>query len=158
MLKRAAAAVLAASIALPVSAQTPARPLVNPSSAARTGTATREAMGNPADNRGTSSPRDSVTPDIGGMRASRIVGSSVYNDHNEKIGSVDDVVIGNDKSLSVVISVGGFLGLGSKMVQVPFNRLEFGDSKGDPNDRVVMPGASKNGLSAMPDYHYAIHG
>ncbi len=90
------------------------------------------------------------------MRSSKIVGSSVYDDEDQKIGSVDDLVIGNDKSLNAVISVGGFLGIGSKMVEVPFEKLHFGNSSGD--NHVVMPGMTKDALIAMPDYHYADRG
>jgi sporulation protein YlmC with PRC-barrel domain len=55
------------------------------------------------------------------MRASKVVGASVYNDKNEAIGSVDDVLMsdGDHKAGTAVISVGGFLGMGSKLVSVP---------------------------------------
>lgn len=159
MLKLTAAALLVGSIALPVMAQTPAPPSTNHSPAAMGSPATKDTAGNSTGG-GYNSPsaRNTVMTDSGGMRASKIVGSSVYNDHDEKIGSVDDLVIGNDKSLNAVISVGGFLGLGSKMVEVPFNKLEFGNTKGSSDNRVVMPGMNKDALNAMPDYHYANRG
>jgi sporulation protein YlmC with PRC-barrel domain len=94
--------------------------------------------------------------DLTGMRASKILGAPVYNDHNEKVGSVDDVVIGNDKTLNVIVSVGGFLGLGSKMVEIPFDKLQFGYEKGSSDNRIVIAGVTKESLTAMPDYHYAI--
>ena len=88
--------------------------------------------------------------DNGAMRASKIVGSSVYNDHDEKIGSIDDLVISNTHQLSAVVSVGGFLGMGSKMVEVPFDKLQFGNTKGSSDNRVVMPGVTKESLNGMP--------
>ena len=122
-------------------AQTPAPPSANHSPAALSAPATHDTAGSPTDN-GYNSPsaRNTVMTDNGGMRASKIVGSSVYNDHDEKIGSVDDLVIGNDKTLNAVLSVGGFLGMGSKMVEVPFDKLQFGNEKGSSDNRVVMPG------------------
>jgi sporulation protein YlmC with PRC-barrel domain len=159
MFKLTTASVLLASVALPLMAQTQAPPAKNHSVAALNAPATHDTAGNPTD-RGYDSPstRNTVMTDNGGMRASKIVGSSVYDDHDQKIGSVDDLVIGNDKELSAVISVGGFLGIGSKMVEVPFDKLQFGNTKGSSDNRVVMPGMTKDALNAMPDYHYADRG
>jgi sporulation protein YlmC with PRC-barrel domain len=84
------------------------------------------------------------------VRASKVVGASVYNDQNQSIGSVDDVLMtDNDhKAATAVISVGGFLGMGSKLVSVPFDQLKI------ENDRIVMPGATKASLEGMPEYRY----
>jgi sporulation protein YlmC with PRC-barrel domain len=59
-------------------------------------------------------------------RASKVVGLSVYNDNNEKIGSINDLLM--DKSGNVkaaVIGVGGFLGMGSHLVAVSFDQIKF---------------------------------
>ena len=89
-----------------------------------------------------------VTAD-GQLRAGKIVGASVYNDQNQSVGSVDDVLMSKDnKANAAVISVGGFLGMGSKLVSVPFDQLKV------ENNRIVMPGATKASLSSMPDYKY----
>lgn len=84
-----------------------------------------------------------------GIRASKLIGSTVYSEQNERIGMIDDLVMtGDDKVTVAVISVGGFLGLGSKLVAVPFGQL-----KRDA-DRVVLPGATKDALNAMPNFVY----
>lgn len=84
-----------------------------------------------------------------GIRAGKLIGSTVYSEQNERIGMVDDLVMtGDDKVTVAVISVGGFLGLGSKLVAVPFGQL-----KRDA-DRVVLPGATKDALNAMPNFVY----
>ncbi len=159
MLKLTTASLLLASVALPVIAQTPAPPSANGSPAAMSAPATHNTAGAPtAGGYNSPSARNSVMTDNGGMRTSKIVGSSVYNDHDQKVGSIDDVVIGSDKTLNAVISVGGFLGMGSKMVEVPFDKLQFGNTKGSSDNRVVMPGVTKDALTAMPDYHYANRG
>jgi sporulation protein YlmC with PRC-barrel domain len=84
------------------------------------------------------------------VRTSKLVGASVYNDQKQSIGSIDDVLMSatDHKVATAVISVGGFLGLGSKLVSVPFDQLQI------ENDRVVLPGATKASLEGMPEYHY----
>jgi hypothetical protein len=159
MLRITAASLLAASVALPVLAQTPAPPSVNHSPAALNAPATHDTAGSPTGGGyNTPSARNTVMTDNGAMRVSKIVGSSVYNDHDQKIGSIDDLVIGSDKTLNAVVSVGGFLGMGSKMVEVQFDKLQFGNTKGNSDNRVVMPGVTKDTLTSMPDYHYTNRG
>ena len=84
------------------------------------------------------------------VRVSKVVGASVYNDQNQSIGSIDDVLMSDNdhKADMAVLSVGGFLGMGSKLVSVPFDQLTI------ENDKIVMPGASKASLEGMPEYHY----
>jgi sporulation protein YlmC with PRC-barrel domain len=84
------------------------------------------------------------------VRTSKVVGASVYNEQNQSIGSVDDVLMSDNdhKADTVVLSVGGFLGMGSKLVSVPFDQLKI------ENDKIVMPGATKASLEGMPEYHY----
>jgi sporulation protein YlmC with PRC-barrel domain len=61
-------------------------------------------------------------------RASKVVGLNVYNDNNEKIGSINDLLM--DKSGNVkaaVIGVGGFLGMGEHLVAVSFDKVKFSE-------------------------------
>ena len=65
----------------------------------------------------------------GDWRSSKLVGVNVYNDANEKVGSISDLLI--DKSGNVkaaVIGVGGFLGVGEHLVAVTFDKLKFVDT------------------------------
>ena len=62
----------------------------------------------------------------GDWRASKVVGLNVYNSQNENVGSINDLLM--DKSGSIkaaVISVGGFLGMGARLVAVPFDKMKF---------------------------------
>lgn len=62
----------------------------------------------------------------GNWRASRVVGLSVYNDKNESLGSINDLLMdkaGNIKA--VVIGVGGFLGVGEHLVAIPYDKIKF---------------------------------
>ncbi len=84
-----------------------------------------------------------------GRRASRLIGASVYNDSAETIGEVDDLLIPPAGGPPVaIISVGGFLGLGARLVAVPYEDLRLG------NGRWSLPGATKESLSALPGFAY----
>jgi sporulation protein YlmC with PRC-barrel domain len=98
--------------------------------------------------------RNPVMTEDGAARASKVIGSSVYNDRDEKVGSIDDLVIGRDGNVSAVLSVGGFLGMGSKYVQVPYSNLTFGNTQKDSDNRVVLKGATKESLKSDPGFTY----
>jgi sporulation protein YlmC with PRC-barrel domain len=100
-----------------------------------------------------------VLTESGEVRASKVVGSSVYNDRNEKVGTVDDILMSKDqKADTAVISVGGFLGIGSKLVSVPYDKLQFNETVDSNTGRVLMPDATKDSLNGMPEFHYAGNG
>jgi sporulation protein YlmC with PRC-barrel domain len=64
----------------------------------------------------------------GDWRTSKLVGLNVYNDNNENVGSINDLLTdksGNIKAL--VIGVGGFLGVGEHLVAVAFDKVKFVD-------------------------------
>jgi sporulation protein YlmC with PRC-barrel domain len=62
----------------------------------------------------------------GSWRASKIVGLSVYNKDNENLGSINDLLTDKNGNIkAVVLSVGGFLGVGSHYVAVPFDKVKF---------------------------------
>jgi len=72
-----------------------------------------------------------------GVRTSKLIGSAVYSEQNERIGSVDDLVMTSDDKITVaIVSVGG-----------------FGQLKRD-GDHVVLQGATKDSLNAMPNFVY----
>jgi sporulation protein YlmC with PRC-barrel domain len=102
----------------------------------------------------TPADRNGVMTKDGDERASEVVGSSVYNDHDEKVGSVNDLLIGKDGKLNAVLSVGGFLGMGNKYVEVPYSNLTFGNTQKDSANRVVLKGATKDSLRTQPEYNY----
>ena len=145
-------------IAAPVLAQTmnsTSTPSASPPSASVTAPAgTRPAATTPMDRSATATNGDSsdskfITADQQ-TRASKLIGSSVYNDQQEKIGSIDELLVGQNHDVDgVVLSVGGFLGVGSKLVKVPYTELHVKGSE------IVMPGATKEQLTHMPDYKFA---
>jgi hypothetical protein len=83
-----------------------------------------------------------------GYRASKIIGAAVYNEQNQQVGEISDLSRQNQVAMAIV-SVGGFLGVGAKLVSVSFDKLQIGDG-----NKVVMPGGSKEELSEMPDVNF----
>ncbi len=88
----------------------------------------------------------------GGYRASKVIGSTVVNDQNESVGKIDDLIVSAGAQEPVaVLSVGGFLGVGSKLVAVRYNELKANPEKSD----FILPSATKDSLKALPDFNYA---
>jgi sporulation protein YlmC with PRC-barrel domain len=76
----------------------------------------------------TASTSASTSSFQGNWRASKMVGLSVYNEKNESVGSINDMLTDkNGKIVAVVIGVGGFLGVGEHLVAVPFEKVKFSD-------------------------------
>jgi hypothetical protein len=86
----------------------------------------------------------------GGYRASKVIGSSVLNDAQETIGQIEEILVSsNGKQPFAILSIGGFLGMGSHMVAVPYEALRFADKK------VMLPGGTKESLKMLPEFKYA---
>jgi sporulation protein YlmC with PRC-barrel domain len=65
----------------------------------------------------------------GEWRASKIVGLNVYNNNNEKVGAIDELLTDRNGAVkAVVIGVGGFLGMGEHLVAIPFDKIKFVDT------------------------------
>jgi hypothetical protein len=85
-----------------------------------------------------------------GYRASKVIGSSVLNEANETIGKIDDLLVTRDgREPYAVLSIGGFLGMGTHLVVVRYDSLKFADN------RIVLPGGSKDGLKMLPAFQYS---
>src|SRR5258708_9371269 len=62
----------------------------------------------------------------GDWRASKVVGLNVYNDKNESVGSINDLLADKSGNIkAVVIGVGGFLGVGTQLIAVPLDKVKF---------------------------------
>ena len=85
----------------------------------------RDAMGNEKEPGQSGSPQSLMQAEI-----RQIKGATVENAQGEEIGDVDDVVVsrqGDEKGL--VVSVGGFLGIGASEIFVPANEAEVQGDK-----------------------------
>jgi hypothetical protein len=87
---------------------------------------------------------------VGWSAKHQILGQSVFNDKNERIGTVDDIIVAPDKAVSyAIVGAGGFLGLDRHDVAIPVSQLKLRDGK------LVLPGATKEALRAAPEFEYA---
>ncbi len=97
-------------------------------------------------------PKPPPAPDkfhakTGELRAGVLIGATVINDQKQAIGTISDILIDqNNKVTSAVLSVGGFLGVGSRLVIVPFTNLHV------QGDTIVLPGATKVSLENLSAY------
>jgi sporulation protein YlmC with PRC-barrel domain len=93
------------------------------------------------------SPPPSKETYVKATRTTRLIGATVYNDQNESVGSIDEVLLGNNHDIEgVVLSVGKFLGVDSRLVEVPANRVRVLAGK------AVISNASKDQLKRLPDF------
>jgi sporulation protein YlmC with PRC-barrel domain len=84
------------------------------------------------------------------LASDELIGSEVHNINDEKVGSIADLVMDQDHKLAgVVLSVGGFLGVGDKWVAVPVDQIEL--PKGDQPAR-LMVAVSVEQLESAPDF------
>ena len=109
-------------------------------------------------------------------RASKLIGVNVYNTQNEKLGDISEILLDQSgKVSSIVVGVGGFLGIGERDILVGLDKLNFvneplpsttgaannGRSPRMANekwypDHAVM-NATKDQLKAMPQFTYSDH-
>lgn len=147
MLKKhmAACLVVTAFAAAPALAQTSTTPSAPTDRPAASGSGSTTS-GSPAIQPGTSSPSTNSSSSMSQsgsaqgqfmtqmradqMMASDLIGTRVVSANNESIGDVNDVIVDrNGQVMAAVVGVGGFLGIGEKNVAVPFNALEFANSR-----------------------------
>jgi sporulation protein YlmC with PRC-barrel domain len=80
----------------------------------------------------------------------QILGQAIFNDKDERVGSIDDIIIAPDKAVSyAIINAGGFIGLTKHDVAIPVSQLKLADNK------LVLAGATKEALKATPPFEYA---
>lgn len=79
-----------------------------------------------------------------------VLGKSVYNEDGKAVGKIDDVIVAPDKAVSyAIIGAGGFLGMGKHDVAIPVNQFRV------ENNKIMLPGATKEALKALPQFEYA---
>jgi sporulation protein YlmC with PRC-barrel domain len=79
-----------------------------------------------------------------------LMGKTIYNDAGVKVGKVEDLIISPDKNVSyVIVGAGGFVGIGRHDVAIPVIQIQ------DKAGKLVMAGATKDSIKAMPEFTYA---
>jgi hypothetical protein len=83
------------------------------------------------------------------VRVSKLIGLAVTNDQGQKIGTVVDVLVkGEAAEPTVILSVGGYTGEGTKMVAAPLSHIKLEGMK------AMMPGATRQMVASMPAYTF----
>ncbi|MGU3454162.1 MULTISPECIES: PRC-barrel domain-containing protein [Methylobacterium] len=94
-----------------------------------------------------------VTVKPADVMSSKLVGTTVYNNKNENVGEVEDLVIENGKTVTgVVVSVGGFLGMGESYVVLDPSTLSISDKDGK---WAVHADTDKDTLKNAPKFTYS---
>jgi sporulation protein YlmC with PRC-barrel domain len=84
------------------------------------------------------------------LRASKLIGKNVYGPDDKALGDVADLILDKDgKVEQVVVSVGGFLGIGDKNIAVPMSEVKWGQE-----DRLTV-NMTKDQLKDHPRFEYA---
>ncbi|AWO93511.1 MULTISPECIES: PRC-barrel domain-containing protein [Bradyrhizobium] len=93
----------------------------------------------------TAATTTTTTSASGEWRTSKMPGLKIYNDANENIGSINDLLMDKSGAIKIaVIGVGGFLGMGEHLVAVPYDKLKF------VNEAVAYTGAAGTNPNAKP--------
>jgi len=88
--------------------------------------------------------KDVMTSDKS-MRSSKLIGATVYNEEGDKIGSIIDILVrGGAVEPTAIVSVGDYLGGGTKLVAFPVSKLQLDATK------AMMQGANKRAIQSMP--------
>ena len=86
-----------------------------------------------------------------GYRASKLNGTNVTTEKNEKVGEIDDIIIARDRALFAIVQVGGLLGVGGHLIAVPFQSLQIDET----GRKIVLPGATRDAVRKMPEFKHA---
>lgn len=104
---------------------------------------------NNANNNWRPSQRNPVLADNGDVRASKAIGTDVYDADNKKLGTVDGILIGKNGVWAVIST-------NNKKVAVHFDQLEFGNAVNNGNDKIVLPNETEARLNTLPAFHYDV--
>jgi len=98
-------------------------------------------------------------------RGSQLIGLDVYNNAKENIGDINDVILGKDGKIElIVVGVGGWLGMGQHDVALRWEQVSFSDQppkgesanaeQGEKPDH-AMVNMTKDQLKALPAFKYS---
>lgn len=97
-----------------------------------------------------SASTSSATMSSDHQRADKIIGMDLRNTQDQDLGKIKDLLVGADgKITQVVLSVGGFLGIGDKLVAVDWNQVQI-----DPARKIAVASMTKDQLQQAPAFKY----
>jgi sporulation protein YlmC with PRC-barrel domain len=86
----------------------------------------------------------------GQWRASKLIGVNVYNDNNDKIGEIQELIVDKSSKVdNVVLGVGGFLGMGEHYVAVPMDKLKWVDQPVRTSSASTAPADKTNNTTGQ---------
>lgn len=88
------------------------------------------------------------------MFSSKLKGLNVYNQKDEKVGEITDLAIGKGEQIqAMILSVGGFLGVGEHYVAVSPSSVRVSYNK-DKDTWTAKMNTTKEALKAAPEFKY----
>lgn len=80
----------------------------------------------------------------------QMLGEAVYNERNEMVGTIDDLIVAPNMTVSyTIVGAGGFVGLGKHDVAIPITQLQY------QNGKFILPGATRDMVKELPKFEYA---
>jgi sporulation protein YlmC with PRC-barrel domain len=146
------ATAIALFVATPAFAQQSATDPAKPPAADRSMSAPAKSdAGAAATTTGTQPTTASTSQKPGQINADKLIGQDIENPEGDDIGEIKSVILNQDGSVdSVIVGVGGFLGLGEREVAIKWSDLKVQD-----NGETIVASFTKDQLKAMPEYEYA---
>ncbi|MGH7365577.1 MAG: PRC-barrel domain-containing protein [Candidatus Rokuibacteriota bacterium] len=96
---------------------------------------------------GSRRPAAAVAPGLSAIK--EMIGQPVYNERNQRVGRIDDLIIKRASISHAIVGAGKLVGLGKRNVAIPLSQLKHRDGK------FVLPGATEETMKALPRFEYA---
>jgi len=88
---------------------------------------------------------------VGWSARKDIIGKTVYNENNQRVGKIEDLIVAPDSAISfAIVGAGGFAGMGRHDVAIPVQQIQLQD-----DGKFVLPGATKDAIKSLPRFEYA---
>ena len=88
---------------------------------------------------------------VGWSARNDIIGKTVYNENDQQVGKIEDLIVGPDSAISfAIVSAGGFAGVGRHEVAIPVRQIQLQD-----DGKFVLRGATAGAIRSLPRFEYA---
>lgn len=105
-------------------------------------------MPSPSPGAASEAPPEEPKETISGLSAkTNFIGKAVYNEADEKVGDINDVILSDQgQATHLIVGAGGFLGMGEHSVAIPFDKIS------GSGDKLMLQGYTKEQLKSLPKY------
>jgi len=88
---------------------------------------------------------------VGWSARKDIIGKTVYNENDQRVGTIEDLIVAPDTAISfAIVGAGGFAGVGRHDVAIPVRQIQLQD-----DGKFVLPGATEEAIKSLPRFEYA---